>query len=566
MDKVFGMSKPLKIFISYSHNDEDEEYKRLLKRHLQGLVQQNLLDVWDDSKIRMGDDWLIEIENELAKADIAIFLVSTDFLSSDFIQGKEVPDLLERREKNGTRLIPLVVRPCVWKYSAWLNRIQHAAPADKPLSGMSFHKKEETLTLLVEEIFRLCEGEIGVSGLVGTDFDSITEPDKSPNDGRVETNEPSVVCDADDSIDIKAIASELAKDNKGLLVFGLANAFNLPSFTANASTVAHKLTTLSPEEAIVCIREIITHLIDSDSDTYDAKYADELTSLVNNLLLILNPMDSEYILQLKERLDSILNEHEKSFFLNAIKKRISSNIVFSDDLASYIYNGKQSAFEEIVELLETLTPEQIKEEKIQIVEVASISIAFLYVFGAITSRFYNTVSSMMSAELALAQQSQSVPDLICSDSGSDMTRVRGRRAIHEDEINHEPGIMGDQMDEVVGLAFQAATVSLNDKIKLMLNPDTTDREKWVPGLDKMTAARWKKLSNKNNRPYFVSDENNLHSIFRSRALIDQLQKRYPHFLLVTYDGNNFTEEEAGLSLSLNEMMEKLEGKNKNVPK
>lgn len=77
-----------KIFISYSHKDK-EYFDRLLV-HLK--VLKNLdggFDEWSDIKIRAGQKWKEEIAGALANSDIAILLISTDFLASDFIINNE---------------------------------------------------------------------------------------------------------------------------------------------------------------------------------------------------------------------------------------------------------------------------------------------------------------------------------------------------------------------------------------------------------------------------------------------------------------------------------------------
>lgn len=76
---------------------------------------EGLLSIWEDRRITEGDAWYPEIEEALNEADVAILLISADFLTSRFIRGEEVPLLLERREKEGIRAIPLILKPCPWR-------------------------------------------------------------------------------------------------------------------------------------------------------------------------------------------------------------------------------------------------------------------------------------------------------------------------------------------------------------------------------------------------------------------------------------------------------------------
>lgn len=106
------MTKPT-IFISYSH--QDGAWKDRLATRLGVLQRQGLLDPWDDRRIGAGADWRHEIEAAIERAGVAVLLVSADFLTSDFILGQEVPQLLQRRDEEGLRVFPVIVRPCTWR-------------------------------------------------------------------------------------------------------------------------------------------------------------------------------------------------------------------------------------------------------------------------------------------------------------------------------------------------------------------------------------------------------------------------------------------------------------------
>ncbi len=96
----------MKIFISYSH--EDEAWKDRVASHLKVLQEQGILEIWDDREIRLGEEWLPEIEEALNSSDVAVLLVSPDFLTSRFILDKEVPRLLERRETDHMEIFPVI--------------------------------------------------------------------------------------------------------------------------------------------------------------------------------------------------------------------------------------------------------------------------------------------------------------------------------------------------------------------------------------------------------------------------------------------------------------------------
>jgi len=143
------MTKPT-VFISYSHKDED--WKDRLVSHLGVLQHEGLLDQWDDRRIDAGEDWEKEIEEAMAKASVAILLVSRHFLTSNFILEKEVPCLMERRKKEGVHIFPIIAEPCAWRQVKWLSRMNLRPKDGKPLSGGNEYQIDTDLTAIAEEV------------------------------------------------------------------------------------------------------------------------------------------------------------------------------------------------------------------------------------------------------------------------------------------------------------------------------------------------------------------------------------------------------------------------------
>ncbi|PWQ96243.1 toll/interleukin-1 receptor domain-containing protein [Leucothrix arctica] len=134
------------IFISYSH--QDEKWKDRIQSHLTVLEKNDKLTIWDDRQIALGGDWLNNIEQSLEKATIALLLVSRHFLNSDFIRNKEIPELLQRSEQDGLKVIPVMLTPCSWQQVTWLSKIQGYPKDNKPLSGLTEHQIDEALAAL----------------------------------------------------------------------------------------------------------------------------------------------------------------------------------------------------------------------------------------------------------------------------------------------------------------------------------------------------------------------------------------------------------------------------------
>jgi len=172
------MSPKNTVFISYSHRDES--WKDRLVRQLRVLQRQGLLDVWDDRRIGGGEDWRAEIDAAMARARVAVLLVSADFLSSDFILDEEVPRLLQRRKSEGVRVIPVIVRPCDWLAVGWLAEIQTRPRDGRPLSAGNEHQVDSELATLAAEIRELLDSSAPVSGADSSG--AAEEPAPSPAD------------------------------------------------------------------------------------------------------------------------------------------------------------------------------------------------------------------------------------------------------------------------------------------------------------------------------------------------------------------------------------------------
>jgi internalin A len=136
-----------KVFISYSHHDR--EWLTRLQKHLKTLENEGIdVDVWDDTRIKAGDKWKREIKRALDEAKIAVLLISTDFLSSDFIAKNELPPLLEAAKQNGAVILPLILKPSRYTRHKELSEFQAVNDPDRPLIKLKEAEQEEILVKL----------------------------------------------------------------------------------------------------------------------------------------------------------------------------------------------------------------------------------------------------------------------------------------------------------------------------------------------------------------------------------------------------------------------------------
>jgi tetratricopeptide (TPR) repeat protein len=148
------------VFVSYSH--KDEIWKDRLLPHLGMLEKAGRLTVWEDRDIDAGATWYDEIKKAMEDAEVAICLISADYLNSDFCVKEEIPYLLERRKSDGMVLLPILIRPCAWTAIEWLKAIQ-MLPRDGKAVARDFRDDWDTpFTQVAERILAIPEEPIGM--------------------------------------------------------------------------------------------------------------------------------------------------------------------------------------------------------------------------------------------------------------------------------------------------------------------------------------------------------------------------------------------------------------------
>lgn len=151
--KGANMGDKQRLFISYSHKDAD--WLDLVQTHLAILRMQGQVKAWSDESIQPGDRWKDEIETAMREADVAVLLVSPNFIASDFIMKQELPRLLDiqNRKQPGRlhRILPLILEPCAWKKIPALQELE-VRPKGRELSAGSEHQQQADLVDFAQQV------------------------------------------------------------------------------------------------------------------------------------------------------------------------------------------------------------------------------------------------------------------------------------------------------------------------------------------------------------------------------------------------------------------------------
>lgn len=150
----------IRVFISYAHKNQNwcERIKNYLNPH-------DDIEVWTDQKLEYGDQWHQIISEQLEQSDVAILLISTDFLNSTFINNSELPILLHSAKSRGVLIIPVIIEQCLFefvtfKYPDPINgpeklKLVEFQAAGSPTESMAMLKKPQQNLILYEIALRI---------------------------------------------------------------------------------------------------------------------------------------------------------------------------------------------------------------------------------------------------------------------------------------------------------------------------------------------------------------------------------------------------------------------------
>ena len=97
------------VFISYAR--EDRHWCEQIMRYLEPAEHAGKISIWADTEIEGGEEWQQAILNNLKRASLAVLLITTDFLRSEFVREQEMPLLLDKRQRKELIIIPVTDRP-----------------------------------------------------------------------------------------------------------------------------------------------------------------------------------------------------------------------------------------------------------------------------------------------------------------------------------------------------------------------------------------------------------------------------------------------------------------------
>ena len=144
-------NKPINFFISYA--SEDKYFCERLLAHLKVFERSGLFATFYDQMITAGEDQLDRISSELDNAEVIIFLLSADFLNSDYCWDIEMVKAFRKLASDQSIIIPVLTRAVAGLEYTPFHYLQYLPKNGVPIDQWS--NKEEAYSQLANEIKRL---------------------------------------------------------------------------------------------------------------------------------------------------------------------------------------------------------------------------------------------------------------------------------------------------------------------------------------------------------------------------------------------------------------------------
>jgi TIR domain len=141
--------RPVAVFISYSK--KDQKYYSLLYNQL-AIVEMNGFRVFASPLIRAGALRHKETSAALATAQVALLLVSDNYINTKAIIHGELPKLLRGAATRGTRILAVIVDWVAFDYVERLAKFQPFNDPSEPLSGLPVRDRKRILMNLSIEV------------------------------------------------------------------------------------------------------------------------------------------------------------------------------------------------------------------------------------------------------------------------------------------------------------------------------------------------------------------------------------------------------------------------------
>lgn len=141
------------MFVSFAL--PDAELRKSLDKHLGFLSHAGAIKYWSSAQMLPGAEWQAEFHRALAEADVALLLLSVEWMDEIGQRSGEFSQILEEYNDRGLHVIPILLRACAWQLHPWLGKLTALPRNGKAIDAYEGNAQAEVLKEVVEEIARL---------------------------------------------------------------------------------------------------------------------------------------------------------------------------------------------------------------------------------------------------------------------------------------------------------------------------------------------------------------------------------------------------------------------------
>ena len=147
------LPQSLRVFVAAAESAEDEALWQKLEAQLAILRRQGLIEIWDKGDIAAGADRTRAADTRLEAADLILLLISADFLASDYVGGVELERAMARHKAGTARVIPVILRPCLWQHGDFA-RLQGLPTDGEPVTSGKWPSQDAAFLVVAQGIAR----------------------------------------------------------------------------------------------------------------------------------------------------------------------------------------------------------------------------------------------------------------------------------------------------------------------------------------------------------------------------------------------------------------------------
>lgn len=140
-------SDAIQLFVSFA--PPDIRWKDDFEKHLDVLRRTGQVSTRNTPAGEAVEQWLDRV---LSSTDVAVLLVTADWLASAAIQEVEFPRLLKRRDNKTLLIVPIIVSSCAWELHPHLKSLHPLPRGSKAVASYEGDQREHVFTDIVKEI------------------------------------------------------------------------------------------------------------------------------------------------------------------------------------------------------------------------------------------------------------------------------------------------------------------------------------------------------------------------------------------------------------------------------